>query len=124
MLHVNQRAGYTIAVSQARYVAQIAKRTVLCDDALSVLVPVLEDIADGTRRASGASSSRRTCSSRTGEGADRLAHHLLERAGPRRGAGGRMTTAIGWVATALFAASYFFKRQRTLLAIQIVAASV
>lgn len=45
MLHVNQRAGYTIAVSQARYVAQIAKRTVLCDDALSVLVPVLEDIA-------------------------------------------------------------------------------
>lgn len=35
-----------------------------------------------------------------------------------------MTTAIGWVATALFSASYFFKQQRTLLAIQIVAASV
>ena len=35
-----------------------------------------------------------------------------------------MTTVIGWVATALFSASYFFKRQRTLLAIQIVAASV
>lgn len=45
MLHVNQRSGYTIAVSQAKYVAQIAKRTVQSDDALSVLIPVLEDIA-------------------------------------------------------------------------------
>jgi phosphoserine phosphatase len=44
MLHINQRKGYTIAVSQAQYVTQIAKRTVLSDDALSVIVPVLEDI--------------------------------------------------------------------------------
>jgi 2-hydroxy-3-keto-5-methylthiopentenyl-1-phosphate phosphatase len=45
MLHVNRRDGFTIAVSQARHIAQIAKRTVLSDDALSVLVPVLEEIA-------------------------------------------------------------------------------
>ena len=45
MLHVNRRDGYTIAVSDAKYVAQIAKRTVMSDDALSVLVPILEDIA-------------------------------------------------------------------------------
>ncbi len=44
MLHVNQRKGFTIAVSQAEYLTQIAKRTVLSDDAVSVLVPFLEDI--------------------------------------------------------------------------------
>ncbi len=44
MLHVNRRDGFTIAVSQARYIAPIAKRTVLSDDALSVLIPVLEEI--------------------------------------------------------------------------------
>jgi phosphoserine phosphatase len=45
MLHVNRREGFTIAVSEARHIAQIAKRTVLSDDALSILVPVLEEIA-------------------------------------------------------------------------------
>lgn len=44
MLHVNHRDGYTIAVSEARLVAPIARRTVLGDDALGVLVPVLEDV--------------------------------------------------------------------------------
>jgi HAD superfamily phosphoserine phosphatase-like hydrolase len=44
MLHVNRRDGYTIAVSQAQHLAQIAQRTVLSDDALSVLVPILEDV--------------------------------------------------------------------------------
>jgi len=44
MLHVNRRDGLTIAVSEAKYVVQIAKRAVLSDDALSVIVPVLEDI--------------------------------------------------------------------------------
>jgi hypothetical protein len=43
MLHVNRRDGFTIAVSQARHIAQIARRTVLSDDALSVLVPILEE---------------------------------------------------------------------------------
>jgi 2-hydroxy-3-keto-5-methylthiopentenyl-1-phosphate phosphatase len=45
MLHVNRRDGFTIAVSEAKRINQIAKRTVLCDDALSVLVPILEEIA-------------------------------------------------------------------------------
>lgn len=45
MLHVNRRDGFTIAVSQSRHIAPIAKRTVLSDDALSVLVPALEEIA-------------------------------------------------------------------------------
>ena len=49
MLHVNRREGYSIAVSEAPHISQIARRTVLSDDALSVLVPVLEDIA-GWRR--------------------------------------------------------------------------
>jgi phosphoserine phosphatase len=44
MLHVNRRDGFTIAVSDARFIAPLARRTVLSDDALSVLVPVLEEI--------------------------------------------------------------------------------
>jgi 2-hydroxy-3-keto-5-methylthiopentenyl-1-phosphate phosphatase len=48
MLHVNRRDGYTIAVSEAKLVAQIARRTILGDDALSVLVPILEEIVGMT----------------------------------------------------------------------------
>jgi HAD superfamily phosphoserine phosphatase-like hydrolase len=44
MLHVNRLDGYTIAVSENPYIAPIARRTILSDDALSVLVPILEDI--------------------------------------------------------------------------------
>lgn len=50
MLHVNRGDGLTIAVSQSRLVTEVARRTVISDDALSVLVPVLEEIAGyGTR---------------------------------------------------------------------------
>jgi 2-hydroxy-3-keto-5-methylthiopentenyl-1-phosphate phosphatase len=44
MLHVNRRDGFTIAVSENKHIAPIARRTVLSDNALSVLVPVLEDV--------------------------------------------------------------------------------
>jgi 2-hydroxy-3-keto-5-methylthiopentenyl-1-phosphate phosphatase len=44
MLHVNRLGGLTIAVSENTYINQIAQRTVLSDDALSVLVPVMESI--------------------------------------------------------------------------------
>jgi phosphoserine phosphatase len=44
MLHVNRGDGFTIAVSDARLIAPIARRTVLSDDALSVLVPILEEL--------------------------------------------------------------------------------
>jgi hypothetical protein len=45
MLHVNRLSGHTIAVSENRYITPIASRTILSEDALSVLVPILEDIA-------------------------------------------------------------------------------
>ncbi len=45
MLHVNHRKGFTTAVSEAKFIAPIARRTVLSEDALSVVVPFLEDIA-------------------------------------------------------------------------------
>jgi phosphoserine phosphatase len=44
MLHVNNRDGFTIAVSENKQLARIAKRTVLSDDAFSVMVPVLEQV--------------------------------------------------------------------------------
>lgn len=44
MLHVNRLDGLTIAVSENRYITQVASRTILSDDALSVLVPILEDV--------------------------------------------------------------------------------
>jgi len=44
MMHVNRLDGLTISVSENKYINQIAQRTVLSDDALSVLVPVLEGI--------------------------------------------------------------------------------
>ena len=44
MLHVNNRDGFTIAVSENRHLANIAQRTVLSDNAFGILVPVLEDI--------------------------------------------------------------------------------
>jgi 2-hydroxy-3-keto-5-methylthiopentenyl-1-phosphate phosphatase len=49
MLHTNARDGYTIAVSEARHVALVAKRTVLSTSALAVLAPILEDIAQWDR---------------------------------------------------------------------------
>jgi phosphoserine phosphatase len=49
MLHVNRHDGFTIAVSESKHVAQIAKRTVLSDNALPTLVPILEEIAGWSR---------------------------------------------------------------------------
>jgi HAD superfamily phosphoserine phosphatase-like hydrolase len=44
MLHVNRLDGLTIAVSENKYLTHIARRTILSEDALSVLIPILEDI--------------------------------------------------------------------------------
>ena len=49
MMHVNRGEGLTIAASEARNIAQIARRTVISDDALSVLIPILEELADYDR---------------------------------------------------------------------------
>jgi HAD superfamily phosphoserine phosphatase-like hydrolase len=44
MLHVNNRDGFTIAVSENTQLARIAKSTVLSDNACSVMVPILEQV--------------------------------------------------------------------------------
>jgi HAD superfamily phosphoserine phosphatase-like hydrolase len=44
MLHVNRLEGLTIAVSENKYLTQIAKRTVLSDNALSILIPIMEEV--------------------------------------------------------------------------------
>jgi len=49
MLHVNRRDGFTIAVSENKHLAPIAKRTVLSANALGVLIPILEEIVGWER---------------------------------------------------------------------------
>jgi HAD superfamily phosphoserine phosphatase-like hydrolase len=49
MLHVNNRDGFTIAVSETKHVAQVAKRTILSTNALAVLTPIMEEIVGWTR---------------------------------------------------------------------------
>jgi len=44
MMHVNQYDGLTIAVSDGEYITRIARRTVLSDNAMSALIPVLEEV--------------------------------------------------------------------------------
>ena len=49
MLHVNVRDGFTVAVSEAKLVSQVAKRTVLSANALAVFAPILEEIVGWDR---------------------------------------------------------------------------
>ena len=44
MLHVNRRDGFTIAVSENKYLAPIAQRSILSDNALAILIPILEEV--------------------------------------------------------------------------------
>lgn len=44
MLHVNNRDGFTIAVSKNKQLARIARSTVLSDNAFSVMVPILDQV--------------------------------------------------------------------------------
>ncbi len=44
MLHVNNHDGLTIAVSENKQLARIAKRVVLSDNAFSIMVPILDQL--------------------------------------------------------------------------------
>jgi HAD superfamily phosphoserine phosphatase-like hydrolase len=44
MLHVNNHDGFTIAVSENQQLARIAKSTVLSDNALSIMIPILDQL--------------------------------------------------------------------------------
>ena len=44
MLHVNNHDGFTIAVSENKQLARIAKTTVLSENAFSILVPILDQL--------------------------------------------------------------------------------
>lgn len=44
MLHVKVYNGYSIAVSESSYLSHICNRTVISDNALTILIPILEDI--------------------------------------------------------------------------------
>ena len=49
MLHVNRRDGFTIAVSENKFLAPIAKRSIISDNAVAVLIPILEEIVGWDR---------------------------------------------------------------------------
>ncbi|MFQ6084210.1 MAG: HAD-IB family phosphatase [Candidatus Aminicenantia bacterium] len=44
MLHLNSLDGYPISASKSDYLGHIARRSVISDDALAYLIPVMEDI--------------------------------------------------------------------------------
>jgi 2-hydroxy-3-keto-5-methylthiopentenyl-1-phosphate phosphatase len=50
MLHVNLREGFTIAASENRHIAQIAKRTVVSGNAPAMMIPILEKIVGWDRQ--------------------------------------------------------------------------
>jgi predicted HAD superfamily phosphohydrolase len=44
MLHVNNHDGFTIAVSENKQLARIAKSTILSDNAFSIMLPILHQV--------------------------------------------------------------------------------
>jgi hypothetical protein len=117
ILDVNSGNGFTIAVSEAKHITRIARRTVISDNALSVLVPILEDVvgweAARIRQlfASKGLALQQWDKARTDWVTLRLRRrHEMS------------VTIIGWLATAVFASSYFFRRPLTLRRIQAGAA--
>ena len=50
MLHVNNHGGFTIAVSENKQLAQIARSTILSDNAFSILLPILDQVLNWERR--------------------------------------------------------------------------
>jgi HAD superfamily phosphoserine phosphatase-like hydrolase len=51
MLHVNNHDGFTIAVSDNKQLARIARNTVLSDNAFSIMIPVLDQLLGWSRGA-------------------------------------------------------------------------
>ena len=76
MLHINRRDGFTIAVSENKYLAPIAKRSVISDSALAILVPILEEVVGlGLGEHPRAVRRQGPADSAVGQGADRHADH-------------------------------------------------
>ena len=46
MLHVNNRDGFTIAVSENKQLSRIARSTVLSENAFSIMVPILDQVLE------------------------------------------------------------------------------
>ena len=57
MLHVNERDGFTIAVSEAKHVSQIAKRTVLSSNALAAMNALFMMLSSPRQRCNGGARS-------------------------------------------------------------------
>src|SRR5450755_2306065 len=75
MMHVNQHDGLTIAVSEAQFITRVARRTVLSDNAMSVLIPVPKKCCVGFRQNPPFLYRARFNGSRVGQNAHRHADH-------------------------------------------------
>ena len=86
--------------SENRYIAPIARRVILSEDALSVLVPILEDIAgwNDAGRIRGLVRIARIADSGVGQGADRHSDYSREHVGDKRSRGSGGFKSIGCVA--------------------------
>ena len=118
MLHVNNRDGFTIAVSENKHIARIARRTVLSDNAFSVLVPVFEQIVGWTPAAIRRSSSRYGLTPaasgrrRAPTGSPSASSPVAAGRGRRVSRSDVITDWLGWAATGVFVASYACRSRR------------
>ena len=118
MLHVNNRARHTIAVSENKQLARIAKSTILSDDASSVMVPILEQVLGwgvGEIRSLFESYGltlhewEKARTDRVTVRESSLAAHARLWPEWRRPS---TVEYLGWAATAVFVSSYFFAAAR------------
>ena len=133
MLHVNRLDGLTIAVSENKYITQIARRTILSEDAFSMLVPILEEIVgwNSSRFAPFLKRTASCCRSGTRSGPTPLSYGrphspaALPRPLPISDRENRMPLdMIGWLATTLSISSYFCREPITLRRVQAVASAI
>jgi phosphoserine phosphatase len=123
MLHVNRRDGFTIAVSENKHLAPIAKRTVLSDNALGVLIPILETIVNWDRVQIRAFLEAQGFSIQEWDKVS-TDETIRRKAWPAPCRGWRLPVcdAIGWLATAIFGFSYFVRNPATMRWVQASAA--
>ena len=126
MLHVNNRDGFTIAVSENQQLARIAKTTVLSDNAFSIMVPVFEQILGLAvrRHARAVRANGLTLHEWEKARTDRI---TVRESSPARSAAwpeieerAQVIDYLGWAATVVFVGVVLLQAARNASAVQMV----